>query len=93
MEASEMAKRLRRASGCAEFEFKGWTLLVLDYEQCDDVPAERQVKVSPDPANPDEGAFWLDVAGAPEAELAQLQFLSRLTGAAVPEDGGGRCRD
>lgn len=84
--AGQMAARIRNSRDCAEFEFRGWSLLVLEYPECD---PDRQVKVCEDPERPDEGAFWIDVDSHLEAELEQLRFVASLAPAAVPKGGGG----
>ena len=67
IDAHVMAGLLRRADDGAEFQFKGWGLLVLDYED-----GERQVKVSPDPERPDFASFWLDVDESLEGDLREM---------------------
>lgn len=69
MTAAEMAAKIRRSRDCADYEFRGWSLLVLDYPECD---PDRQVKVCPDPGRPDFGAFFLDVDEHLEGELEEL---------------------
>ena len=90
MTAERLAGKIRRNQDQTEYEFRGWSLLVLDYPDCD---PDRQVKVSPDRERPDDGAFWLDVDSELEAELEALGWIGLLVGspggAPVPADGGG----